>query len=104
MDETGRSTGVGTSVVVEITERKRAEQESARLATETRLLLESNRHEGIYGIDLQGHCTFINRAGAELLGFQPEEMLGQDMHILIHHHRKDGSPYPVEDFARFTAP
>ena len=60
-----------------------------------RLLLESTG-EGIYGIDMQGHCTFINRAAAAMIGYDPAEVIGQDMHALIHHHRPDGSPYPVE--------
>ncbi len=34
------------------------------------LLLESTG-EGIFGIDLDGRCTFINRAGAEMLGYRP---------------------------------
>jgi PAS domain-containing protein len=34
------------------------------------LLLESTG-EGIFGIDLDGHCTFINRAGARMLGYEP---------------------------------
>ena len=61
-----------------------------------RLLLESSA-EGIYGIDMQGRCTFINRAAAEMIGYRPEEVLGQNMHQLIHHTRPDGSPYPVEE-------
>lgn len=55
-------------------------------------LLESTT-EGVYGLDLQGRCTFINNAGAALLGYQVEEMIGQPMHELIHHHRHDGTPY-----------
>ncbi len=77
----------------DITERRRAEEERGRLARSFQLLLDSTG-EGIYGVDLHGRCTFINKAGAEMLGYQPEEVLGKDMHDLIHHHRPDGSPYP----------
>ncbi len=59
-------------------------------------LLESTG-EGIYGIDREGRCTFLNRAGAELLGYTPEETLRQNMHELVHSRRPDGSPYPEED-------
>ena len=37
------------------------------------LLLESTG-EGIFGIDMDGHCMFINRAGARMLGFEPGEV------------------------------
>jgi PAS domain S-box-containing protein len=60
------------------------------------LLLESTG-EGVYGIDMQGRCTFINRAGAELLGYAPQECLGRDMHTLVHHRHADGSAYPAHD-------
>ena len=58
-------------------------------------LLESTG-EGIYGVDLEGRCTFINKAGASLFGYQAEDLIGQSMHRLIHHTRRDGSPYPME--------
>lgn len=63
------------------------------LATYLRLLLDS-ADEGIYGLVLDGCCTFSNRAGAQMLGHQPEEILGQQMHQLILHSHADGSPYP----------
>jgi PAS domain S-box-containing protein len=58
-----------------------------------RLLLESTG-EGIYGIDMAGCCTFVNRAAAEMIGLPPAEILGRNMHGLIHHHHADGRPYP----------
>jgi PAS domain S-box-containing protein len=57
------------------------------------LLLESTG-EGIFGIDLAGNCTFINRAGAEILGYGADAVLGQNMHWLTHHSHADGSHYP----------
>ena len=54
------------------------------------LLLESTG-EGIFGIDLDGHCTFINRAGARMLGHEPTDVLGRNMHELTHHSHADGS-------------
>jgi PAS domain S-box-containing protein len=80
----------------DITERKHAEEEKFRLANHIRLLLDSTG-EGIYGIDNHGHITFINRAAANLLGYEPEEILGQNAHDLLHHQKADGSHYPVQD-------
>ena len=56
-------------------------------------LLESTG-EGIFGIDMSGCCTFINRAGAAQLGYAPAEVLGKNMHELAHHSHADGAHYP----------
>ncbi|MGD9944659.1 MAG: PAS domain S-box protein [Burkholderiaceae bacterium] len=66
------------------------------------LLLES-AGDGIYGIDLRGRCIFINGAGAELLGYTPDEMLGRNMHYLIHHSHADAGLMPVHDCRIFKA-
>ncbi len=66
------------------------------------LLLESTG-EGIFGIDLDGHCVFINRAGARMLGYEPAEVLGRNMHDLTHHTQPDGQPYPVAQCPIFNA-
>jgi PAS domain S-box-containing protein len=59
-------------------------------------LLDST-NEGIYGIDSEGRCTFLNRAGAKMLGFTHYEVLGRNMHRLIHHSWEDGTPYAESD-------
>jgi two-component system cell cycle sensor histidine kinase/response regulator CckA len=68
-----------------------------------RLLLDSTG-EGIYGIDPEGCCTFANAAAARLLAYaDPTQLLGRNMHALIHHTRKDGTPYPEEECGIFQA-
>jgi PAS domain S-box-containing protein len=84
-----------SAISQDITERKSAEEQM-------RLLLESTG-EGIYGVDMQGRCTFINQAAAAMLGYVPAEVIGQEMHALIHHHRLDGSLYPVEQCPMYRA-
>jgi PAS domain S-box-containing protein len=66
------------------------------------LLLESTG-EGIFGIDLDGHCMFINRAGARMIGFEPAEVLNRNMHELTHHTHADGSHYADVDCPIFNA-
>ena len=66
------------------------------------LLLESTG-DGIFGVDLDGRCTFINRAAAEMLGHGTESVLGHNMHRLMHHKHADGSPYPEADCPIFKA-
>ena len=67
--------------------------ESARTRFEQ--LLQST-DESIFGIDAGGLCTFINASGARLLGYQRNELLGTNIHDVLHHHHADGSPYPIE--------
>ena len=66
------------------------------------LLLESTG-EGMFGIDLEGRCTFVNRAAAQALGWRTEEVLGRNMHSLMHHTHADGRHYPECDCPIFNA-
>ena len=81
--------------VEDITARKHVEADRSHLGNHIRLLLEASG-EGIYGIDARGNCTFINAAGAQMLGYEPQEMLARNMHALIHHTLSDQSLYPEE--------
>jgi PAS domain S-box-containing protein len=66
------------------------------------LLLESTG-DGIFGIDLDGCCTFINRAGAAMLGFTVAQMLGRNMHEAMHHTHREGGHYHETDCPIFRA-
>ncbi|MFT6589807.1 MAG: PAS domain S-box-containing protein [Rhodoferax sp.] len=66
-------------------------------------LLLASTGEGIYGVDLDGQCVFINPAGARLIGYEPHEVLGRNMHELTHHARSDGSAYPEVECPIFNA-
>ena len=60
--------------------------------------------EGIYCVNLKGDCTYCNQRCLELLGFASEaELLGINMHDLIHHHHRDGSKYEVKQCKIFAA-
>lgn len=50
--------------------------------------------EGIWGIDLEGRCTFVNRMATRVFGFDTDELVGSNMHDLVHHHYPDGRHYP----------
>jgi PAS domain S-box-containing protein len=66
-------------------------------------LLLASTGEGIYGVDLDGACVFINPAGARLIGYEPQEVIGRNMHELTHHARPDGSHYPEAECPIFNA-
>ena len=53
--------------------------------------------EGIWGVDLDGDCTFVNRAALLMIGFTSEELVGHNMHDMVHHHYPDGSEYPKDE-------
>jgi len=76
--------------------RKRAEEQKERL-TQERLLILDSASEGIYGLDLNGCVTFMNRAAARMFRCNAAEMNGKHLHELFHHSHPDGSPYPVQD-------
>lgn len=68
-----------------------------------RLLMNSTA-EAIYGIDTRGNCTFANPACLRMLGYTDiYDLLGHNMHSLIHHAHPDGSPYSEEDCHIFRA-
>ncbi len=55
-------------------------------------LLTNSIAHAIYGVDLQGKCTFANDACIEMLGFNHQaELLGKEMHSLMKHSHKDGT-------------
>jgi len=85
------------SLSEDITERKQAEEALQQSDERARMILNSAA-EGIFGCDSHGTCLFCNTAAAELLGYDAaEELIGQNMHTLEHHTRKDGTPFPIDD-------
>jgi two-component system sensor histidine kinase VicK len=81
---------------VDISEQVRAEGRLRTLTRQSDSILESVG-DGIYGIDLEGNVTVVNSAAAQMLGYKQEEMLGRNIHQLIHHAKADGTPYPAAD-------
>jgi PAS domain S-box-containing protein len=53
--------------------------------------------EGIWGLDLEGNCTFVNRMAVRAFGFESDELVGRNMHQLVHHHYPDGRQFPGEE-------
>ena len=51
--------------------------------------------EGVYGIDLEGRFTHINRAAAEMLEHEPSKIVGKSAHEILHPRKPDGTPYAV---------
>ncbi|MBD2102264.1 response regulator [Leptolyngbya sp. FACHB-261] len=64
-----------------ISERKRAEQELRDMS----LALE-NTVEGISQLDTEGRYLSVNKAYADMLGYEPEELIGRQWPITVHAH------------------
>jgi PAS domain S-box-containing protein len=96
LDEAGQPRGaIGTSI--DLTELRRTEEALRESEDKLRLLLDSTA-EAIYGIDLEHRCMFCNPACLRALGYERvEELLGKNMHDLMHHTRLDGTRFPVEE-------
>lgn len=86
----------------DITDRKRAEDALERLRHLYVLLL-SSTHDGIYGVDLQGHSIFVNPAAARMIGCSSEELVGRHMHSIMHHTKANGALNPVEECPIYRA-
>jgi PAS domain S-box-containing protein len=80
--------GVG-NVVVEITDRKEAE--------EFRRIVVDNMAEGLYALDSDGYVTFVNPAASQMLGWTEEELRGRSMHETVHFQRADGTELPSSE-------
>lgn len=63
-------------------------------------LLTNSIAHAIYGVDLDGKCTFANDACIEMLGFNHQsELLGKEMHELMQHSHRDGTMCSKEECA-----
>ncbi len=83
-------------------EEARRGRELERLARQQERILVS-AGEGIVGLDPGGKIGFANPAAAAMLGYETGEMVGRNMHHLVHHTRPDGTPYPLEECPNYLA-
>jgi PAS domain S-box-containing protein len=82
--------------VMDLTERKHAEQAIAVLHRRNEMILNSVG-EGILGLDTNGILTSVNTAAAGLLGYEVEDLVGRRMHETLHAKHPDGKPFATQD-------
>ncbi len=93
-----------TNELAESIAKRRQAEESVRDREDKLSLLLSSTAEAIYGIDLDGRCTFCNPSCVQVLGYQSaKDLLGKNMHNLIHHSRSNGTPIPVAECQIYQA-
>jgi len=91
MDRTADLMDSKSSLEKEIADRRLAQSQLEQISRQNQLILNS-AGEGIYGLDLDGKVTFVNPAGAKLLGYDVEELLGQSLKQLVHETKPEESP------------
>ncbi len=87
-DEKGLRQGLRWAMI-DITEQRRAEEARDQLRRSTDTILNA-AGDGIAGLDANGRITFINPAGAAMLGYPVGELLGRSFHATAHN--KAGEP------------
>lgn len=78
-------------------------EELAEKERQIRMLLDSTA-EAIIGLDETGSCSFVNRACLKMLGYiAPEQVMGKNVHYLIHPSHPDGTYYELADCPVYEA-
>lgn len=85
-----------------LTEWRRVERFFREMERENQLIL-SAAGEGIYGVNAEGKTTFLNPAAERMLGWTADDLIGRDMHSIVHHRHLDGSHYPRESCPIYNA-
>ncbi|MGZ7080491.1 MAG: PAS domain S-box protein, partial [Thermoanaerobaculia bacterium] len=86
----GEVMGIGV-IVLDITERKRAE--------EFRAVVLDNMLEGLYIVDGDGRLMHMNQSASKMLGWSEGELRGKVMHDAVHYQRADGTPISPDECA-----
>lgn len=60
-------------------------------------IIAENSVHGLAMMDNQGYCLYANQAWLEMTGFTLDEFKDKTLHDLVHHHRPDGRPFPIEE-------
>lgn len=85
-----------------LSEWRRIDRLFQEIESENQLILKA-AGDGIYGVNADGFTTFVNPAGCKMLGWSAEELVGTNMHELVHHTHPDGSHYHHEDCPIYQA-
>jgi PAS domain S-box-containing protein len=95
------------SLEIKVSERtyelESANKELKKNEEDIHLLLDSTT-EGILGIDLNENFTFCNESCLRLLGYKhPNELMGKNLHYLIHYQKANGTPIPLSKCQLYLA-
>jgi len=78
------------------------EDECKRLHLQNQLILNAVG-EGIVGMDAYGNVIFVNPAATAMTGYEAGELLGRNLHAMIHPSQPAGTPYPESSCPMFKS-
>jgi formate hydrogenlyase transcriptional activator len=81
---------------------QRVERVFQDIERENQLILRA-AGEGIYGVNAEGKTTFVNPAAERMLGWTADELVGKEIHPIVHHSHHDGRHYPDQDCPIYAA-
>jgi PAS domain S-box-containing protein len=81
---------------------QRVERVFQDIERENQLILRA-AGEGIYGVNAEGRTTFVNPAAERMLGWTAEELVGKEIHPIVHHTHHDGRHYHDHDCPIYAA-
>ncbi|MGX7741778.1 sigma 54-interacting transcriptional regulator [Rhodopseudomonas parapalustris] len=81
---------------------QRVERVFQNIERENQLILRA-AGEGIYGVNAEGKTTFVNPAAELILGWSADELVGKEMHAMVHHSHHDGRHYPGQECPIYAA-
>ncbi len=84
------------SIRTDITTQMRLEETAKEQELWLKTILD-NIGGGVYTLDSHGRLTYFNAEAEHILGWRLEEIKGQQLHQIIHHHRPDGRPLPAAE-------
>ncbi|HKX53460.1 MAG TPA: PAS domain S-box protein [Nitrosospira sp.] len=82
--------------LLDITDRKQVEKDLQESREHLRAIFESVG-DGLYVMGPDARCTYLNPAGAAMLGYQAQELVGRHLHNIIHHTHPDGPHRAVSE-------
>lgn len=90
------TSSVITLIVGSVHNAPRASERRLRRQLDFTQAINNSLGEGVYALDRQGRLTFMNQAAERMLDWSSGELLGQNMHDIIHFQREDSTRHPYE--------
>ena len=70
---------------------------NSRRSDKLKQIITDNATGAVFMTDTHGYCTFMNPAAQKMTGYTLKEIRLKPLHNMIHHHRPDGTVYPLEE-------
>ncbi|GEO02552.1 hypothetical protein AAE02nite_02160 [Adhaeribacter aerolatus] len=91
--------GIPIATVIEVKDLTEEKKTQAALEYQHKITntIAENATVALFMMNADGYCTFMNPMAEVMTGFSFAEMQEQPLHNLVHHHRPNGSPYPMAE-------